>query len=777
MSDTSPDTERNLLGAKAVEAANYLEDPEEEVISSPASIPMYIAAFIITGCGLFAASLFLEDPGFSRLIFGLTALGFLVSYISRIQNISPRHVEVPALILCAGVFVMAFVGDQPFLAPGTVGEDRAKQLAVLLTWLTVFRSFTLINDGALMFCCVPTIAMIGLISTNTTEATLLTAFLVFLSAASFLMIHENFLRTRVVRADETDFSSPIPRHKQPLLFGTQFQIAAVCVIGAIIAANIIVQPLQSLGATLQLSGSLTPLAHNKNTGSSGSSVNMLERRDVQIGIGAVSTSEVVVMKVQADYPGYWRGTSFDRYVGHGWQNTLSLESTLFPDESDNQQVGGGTTDFATNPYTYSPRETLLSQGGKSDKIVHQKITLQNGIFSQLYGASEISKIKINQRSLTTDLVGTLTLPTSVANYTYEVDSRVPNEDPDVLRKASTEYPADIKRYYLQLPDDPILKAKYQKTVDEVTAGKETAYDKVDALNQWVGQNAKYNLKAGAVPSNEDAVAYFLYQQREGYCDLFAASLAMLCRTAGIPARVASGFLTGDQNEETHEFIVRQRNKHQWTEVFFPNVGWVKFDSTSFAEDISDRPTNNSNMNNTLLGILFGHGWLPPLALCAFILMLGYVLKVEVWDKRRRSVALSSNSLGIPATNMAIVQAYETATSLLGRRGLKRRPSETPTEFFQRAQARLAVSPSLHEPQAAQLVCDELEQLTLLVVRFRYSRDMATAEEAQGAQIALHSLRTALKSVPKAQLLEEAHAARPDAKHGSAPAPSISGARA
>src|SRR5262249_49325441 len=140
-------------------------------------------------------------------------------------------------------------------------------------------------------------------------------------------------------------------------------------------------------------------------------------------------------------------------------------------------------------------------------------------------------------------------------------------------------------------------------------------------------------------------------------------LAMLCRSIGIPARVASGFLTGEHDPIKKEFIVRERDKHQWTEVYFNHAGWVKFDATEFAENITPDNETAEQKRQSLIAALFGRGWLPPVALAAFVAMLAYVIKVELIDRllaRRVKPALA----GLPETNLRIVQAYDQAANLL-----------------------------------------------------------------------------------------------------------------
>src|SRR5690348_5600950 len=118
---------------------------------SPPSLPLYIAAFVISICGLYAVNLELDDPSFALMTEALVLLGFFVSYISRKFNVSSRAVEIPAVVLCTMLALVVVVSNEipAFLAPAGASGDRGKALALLLTWLVVLRSFTLVSDGHL----------------------------------------------------------------------------------------------------------------------------------------------------------------------------------------------------------------------------------------------------------------------------------------------------------------------------------------------------------------------------------------------------------------------------------------------------------------------------------------------------------------------------------------------------------------------------------------------------------------------------------------------------
>lgn len=715
-----------------------MHDMTIDEYQTPASIPLYLSALVITLCGLVAVNLLLEDAAFMNLTMGLTTIGFLVSYVSRRMRIAPRTVELPAVVICAMLTLLAVLSDQmiSLLAPPTVGDDRARALAVLLTWLVVFRSFTLLTDGALLFCCVPTIAVMGLVGTMTSDFTLITTFLVFVCASAFMMVHENYLRTRPMEG---------VAHRarmERILFSSQVQLATLCAVGAILLANIVAAPLRTVGSTLIFSASLTSQNLSSSQRQSGPRPVFSERNDIAVATGPVRLTDALVMRVRADRGLYWRGATFNEYTGRGWRNTIGSEVPLEPTQDPDALFDSGGS-F----HTYRIPPTSLTRFSGRSQPLRQVITLQGGgLFGEIYGASEMRTIQTTlPLDATWDPTGSVHLRSPIQSTQYAVTSEVPDWSPESLRALRAAYPEEITRLYLQLPPTSAVE-RLRETARQVTAGMRNAYDKVVALEAWVAQQCDYNLAAAAAPANVDVSEHFLFTSREGYCDSFATSLAVLCRAIDIPARVASGFQTGELNQFSQEYDVRDRDKHLWTEVYFPTVGWIAFDATRDADDITDSASaSQRDRNSTFLGFLFRRGWLPPMALLLFLCMLGYVLKVEVWD-RLRARRSTVNPLGLPETNLAVVEAYEAASRLLARRGLARPASVTPWEHLAALERRLAGWP---EALAA------VERLTRLVVRFRYSREVATDEDVRLAQEAVLTLQTVLRSIHRKALLATA----------------------
>lgn len=69
--------------------------------------------------------------------------------------------------------------------------------------------------------------------------------------------------------------------------------------------------------------------------------------------------------------------------------------------------------------------------------------------------------------------------------------------------------------------------------------------------------------------------------RTGYCEQFAAAMAVMARTVNIPSRVIWGFTPGEvlEDDQGQYVVVKERNAHAWVELWIEPVGWVRFDPT------------------------------------------------------------------------------------------------------------------------------------------------------------------------------------------------------
>ena len=116
-----------------------------------------------------------------------------------------------------------------------------------------------------------------------------------------------------------------------------------------------------------------------------------------------------------------------------------------------------------------------------------------------------------------------------------------------------------------------------RLTEQVTGGRGGAAEKAAAIQAYL-RSSRFTYSTDPLPgSGYEALENFLLRDRQGYCEQFAAAMAMMARVAGIPSRVSVGFLPGTKDGDTWRVTIR--NMHAWPELYFAGYGWVRFEPT------------------------------------------------------------------------------------------------------------------------------------------------------------------------------------------------------
>ncbi|WP_457205417.1 transglutaminase family protein [Nocardioides sp. P5_C9_2] len=137
---------------------------------------------------------------------------------------------------------------------------------------------------------------------------------------------------------------------------------------------------------------------------------------------------------------------------------------------------------------------------------------------------------------------------------------------------------DVRSAYLEVP--PSVSSEVRTLAAAVTGGGDTRFRKARALQQWFREDGGFEYDDTAIDDSQagDLDAFLDESGRQGYCEQFAASMAIMARIIGIPARVAVGFLEPrSAGPNTWEFS--SHDLHAWPELYFPGSGWVRFEPT------------------------------------------------------------------------------------------------------------------------------------------------------------------------------------------------------
>ncbi len=257
-----------------------------------------------------------------------------------------------------------------------------------------------------------------------------------------------------------------------------------------------------------------------------------------------SLADEPVMHVRSQVSSYWRGLTMDRYDGRGWLSS-------------------------------SPELSLLDEGRREFVFPDSRRDFfGEGVYWQAYYLLADQPDAV----FTGYSPGRVYLPYIEHNFlesgtVYRALSVVPNVRPELLRIDRAAHD-DIN--YLVLPP---LTGRTVNLVESIVEGAATDYDKAARLERFLLNNYPYDLTVEPVPAGRDAVDYFLFEQQAGYCAHFATAMAVMARQAGLPARVAAGYLPGVIDTMTGAHIVRVGDAHAWVEVHFKRHGWVAFDPT------------------------------------------------------------------------------------------------------------------------------------------------------------------------------------------------------
>jgi len=139
--------------------------------------------------------------------------------------------------------------------------------------------------------------------------------------------------------------------------------------------------------------------------------------------------------------------------------------------------------------------------------------------------------------------------------------------------------ASVPSIFTQLPGD--LPSEVRTLAAAAAAPGESRFQQAVALQDWFRSEFTYDLDQAdsAGRSYGDLLAFLDEEEgRRGYCEQFAAAMAIMARTLDIPSRVAIGFLRPRQVDgSTWEYSAH--DLHAWPELYFPGSGWVRFEPT------------------------------------------------------------------------------------------------------------------------------------------------------------------------------------------------------
>lgn len=289
--------------------------------------------------------------------------------------------------------------------------------------------------------------------------------------------------------------------------------------------------------------------------------------ELALGTGGSQGDEIVfTVNVPGGRPTgarfYWRARSFDTYDGSQWTTTEQTPKTVPANEW---------------PYRYP----LLASRNEITLNFSPNVTTMRNIYTAgipLQISRQTDVLADTFTDGTTDVVALIANPPLRGGEVIQVRSWISTPTILSLKETTKEYPADIKKIYLQLPEN--LPARVSDLAKQITAGLSNPYDQAMAVTDWLRKNIEYQILIPPAPSNSNILEWFLFDLKQGYCNYYATAEVIMLRSLGIPARLTVGYAEGETGEDKNTFTVRRKDSHAWPEVYFENYGWIEFEPTA-----------------------------------------------------------------------------------------------------------------------------------------------------------------------------------------------------
>lgn len=111
-----------------------------------------------------------------------------------------------------------------------------------------------------------------------------------------------------------------------------------------------------------------------------------------------------------------------------------------------------------------------------------------------------------------------------------------------------------------------------KQAVDLTRDRPTIFDQSLTIMHWIHETFLYDVGS----TNSSTHLEEAFALRRGVCQDYAHVMIGLCRSVGIAARYASGYLYNGPRGT----LVGAQASHAWCEVYLPGSGWIGFDPTN-----------------------------------------------------------------------------------------------------------------------------------------------------------------------------------------------------
>ncbi|MFC5919875.1 transglutaminaseTgpA domain-containing protein [Neisseria weixii] len=240
---------------------------------------------------------------------------------------------------------------------------------------------------------------------------------------------------------------------------------------------------------------------------------------------------------------YWRAIIMDDFNGRTWQAVPGFAQDSAQNVSDGRRI-----DY---------QMIIRDQNGALPALDHPVGTPPQGLAQRLGNTLRAERSREGLRRLHLQAALSDTLPHVLNEAEYRRYTRLPAGNLQTLNLAK------------KLAENALTEREFIR----------------NTLNHFRRQGFSYTLQPPLL-SNGHVVDEFLFQTKQGFCEHYAQSFAVIMRAAGLPARIVTGYLGAEFNEQAGFWQIRSKDAHAWTEVWLPSEQvWLRVDPTTAVSSV------------------------------------------------------------------------------------------------------------------------------------------------------------------------------------------------
>ena len=286
---------------------------------------------------------------------------------------------------------------------------------------------------------------------------------------------------------------------------------------------------------------------------------------LSLGTKAAS-AETVIFTAEASQPlpaevrAYWRSKVYEVYNDGIWQEGVQKQVLLEPGEEIRQP--------SVHPSELAVTYRVRAESPLGDYFIPGSLSRINNPANLIFSPMENGG---------RDVIAVEPENTVLSGNGYRVQVFLESSQAEILSSSTSDFPQWVRSRYLQVPAE--LRPVIYPLALEITKGEDTDFEKALAVTEYLRSKYQYSEILESPSDFQDRIEWFLFEGKEGFCNYFASAEVLLLRSIGIPARLAVGFSEGEVSADGLASTIREKNRHAWPEVYFPEIGWVIFEPT------------------------------------------------------------------------------------------------------------------------------------------------------------------------------------------------------